>query len=273
MRANVDGAIAETVDAVRARITMLPAVGVVLDSDDGAFADRLRNAVTIEAASLPHMAAAERLVVGSVDDVAVACLVGRHPLGQGFPAWQLVHGARVLARLGIRIALVAEAAGIVEPTWHVGDVMLVLDHVNLATHEGLGTLANAPFTAFPPLATAYDVALAGELQEVVRTEKLISARLGTSTTVDVLEGVYANLQDPTYETPAQVAMLRTLGAHALGASLALEVTALRQVGVRTAAVAHLVRRAGGARDDAAINPTHLQKLLRGWVVRAARLDG
>ena len=273
MRSNQDGAVAETVDAVRARITMLPAVGVVLDSDDGAFADRLRNAVTIEAAALPHMEAAARLVVGAVDDVAVACLVGRRPLGQGLPAWQLVHGVRVLARLGIRTALLAEAAGVVEPTWNVGDVMLVVDHLNLATHEGLGSLSSAPFDPFPSIATAYDPALGSELHEVLRTEKLMSARLGTSTMVDVLEGVYANLQDPTYETAAQIAMLRAFGAHAVGSNLALEVTALRQLGVRTAAVAHLVRPAAERGRDATVNPTHLQRLLRGWVVRAHRLDG
>ena len=279
----LDKRLAETVEAVRDRVDLGPRVGVVLGAEQEGFADRLRNAVKLPYPTLPHMpvptsAGGGSLYVGFVDDVPVACLVGRCHLGQGFPPWQVVHGVRVLARLGVRTALVNEATGVLEPTMNVGDVMLVVDHVNLTTHDGLGKLSDDAFEMFPNMRTAYDPALNAELHEVVRTEKMLSARIGTSSAVDLVEGVYASIQDPSYETPAQMRMLRSFGAQAVGSSTALEITALRQLGVRTAALAHLAYRAAegdqpSAEDEVTArgDNTHLQRLLRGWVVRAHRL--
>jgi purine-nucleoside phosphorylase len=184
---------------------------------------------------------------------------------------------RVLARLGVRTALVTEAVGILDPTWNVGDVMMVTDHLNLTTHEGLGTISDAGFEMFPNMRSAYDRALTDELREVVRTEKLLSARVGTST-VDLVEGVLASLQDPSYETPAQMRMLRSMGAHAVATSMAVEIIALRQLKVRTAALAHLAYRAADGEEHtledevtARSDYSHMQRFLRGWIVRAHRL--
>lgn len=278
----LDKRLAETVQAVRERVDIAPRVGVVLDIELGPFTDRLRGAIELPYRTLPHMpipkGEAGAMVLGFIDDIPVACLVGRSHISQGIPAWQVVHGVRVLAKLGVKVGFVTESTGVIEPTWNVGDVMLVVDHVNLTTHEGLGRITDEAFEMFPNMRAAYDRTLHAELHEVVRTEKLLSARVGTNANVDLVEGVYACLQDPSYETAAQVRMLRSIGAHAVGWNTALEVTALRQLRVRTAALSHLAYRAAegdsSSLDDeitARSDHSHLQRLLRGWVVRASRL--
>lgn len=266
----------ETVKAVRARTSIAPRVGVVLGSGLGAFADTLRGVEKIPYAEIPHIPPpkvighAGNLCFGHVDDVPVVCMQGRVHLYEGHPIWQVVHGVRVMARLGVSCVLVTNAAGGLDPAWAAGDLMIVTDHINLMYHHPLiGPNEEALGTRFPDMTNAYDKALRAKLGAVSEREKL-----------PLREGVYAGLLGPSYETPAEIRMLRVLGAQAVGMSTVPEVIALRHMRVPVAALSCITNLAAGVGsgelDHSEVEATakarreDLQRLLRGWIVEAGK---
>lgn len=266
----------ETVAAVRARTSLRPRVGVVLGSGLGAFADSLRDLEKISYADIPHIPPpkvighAGNLCFGHVDDVPVVCMQGRVHLYEGHPVWQVVHGVRAMARLGVSCVLVTNAAGGLEAGWSAGDLMIVTDHLNLMYHHPLiGPNEEALGTRFPDMTNAYDAGLRKKLLGVAMAEKL-----------PLREGVYAGLLGPSYETPAEIRMLRVLGAQAVGMSTVPEVIALRHMRVPVAALSCITNLAagigGGELDHSEVEATaktrraDLQRLLRGWIVEAGK---
>lgn len=266
----------ETVNAVRARARVAPRVGVVLGSGLGAFADTLRDVQKISYAEIPHIPPpkvighAGNLCFGHVDDVPVVCMQGRVHLYEGHPIWQVVHGVRAMARLGVSCVLVTNAAGGLEAGWAAGDLMIVTDHLNLMGHHPLlGPNDDALGTRFPDMTNAYDKALRAKLAAVSAAEE-----------IPLREGVYAALSGPSYETPAEIRMLRVLGAQAVGMSTVPEVIALRHMRVPVAALSCITNLAAGVGDGeldhAEVEATakarreDLQRLLRGWIVEAGR---
>lgn len=266
----------ETVRAVRSKTDVQPRVGVVLGSGLGAFADGLSNLVKIPYAELPHLPAssivghAGNLCFGDVDGVPVVCMQGRVHLYEGHPIWQVVHGVRTMARLGVSCVLVTNAAGGLEPTWSPGDLMIVTDHLNLMYHHPLvGPNEEALGTRFPDMTNAYDAVLRASLAKVAAAEK-----------IPLREGVYAGLLGPSYETPAEIRMLRVLGAQAVGMSTVPEIIALRHMRVRAAALSCITNLAAGitgeelnhaeVEETARARRADLQRLLRGWILEAGR---
>lgn len=266
----------ETVNAVRARVNFAPRVGVVLGSGLGAFADSLRDLTKIPYAEVPHIPPpkvighAGNLCFGYVDDVPVVCMQGRVHLYEGHPVWQVVHGVRAMARLGVSAVLITNAAGGLEAGWAAGDLMIITDHLNLMYHHPLiGPNEEALGTRFPDMTNAYDVTLRKKLAAVSAAEKL-----------PLREGVYAGLLGPSYETPAEIRMLRTLGAQAVGMSTVPEVIALRHMRIPVAALSCITNLAAGVGtgelDHAEVEATakarraDLQRLLRGWIVSAGK---
>jgi len=266
----------ETVKAVRARTSVEPRVGVVLGSGLGAFADTLRDLEKIPYREIPHIPPpkvvghAGNLCFGNVEDVPVVCMQGRVHLYEGHPIWQVVHGVRVMARLGVSCVLVTNAAGGLDPSWAAGDLMIVTDHINLMYHHPLiGPNEDALGTRFPDMTNAYDAPLRRKLAGVSEAEKL-----------PLREGVYAGLLGPSYETPAEIRMLRVLGAQAVGMSTVPEVIALRHMKVPVAALSCITNLAAGVGegelDHAEVEATakarraDLQRLLRGWIIEAGK---
>lgn len=266
----------ETVNAVRARASITPRVGVVLGSGLGAFADTLRGLEKLPYRDVPHIPPpkvighAGNLCFGHVDDVAVVCMQGRVHLYEGHPVWQVVHGVRVMARLGVSCVLVTNAAGGLEAGWSTGDLMIVTDHLNLMHHHPLiGPNEEELGTRFPDMTNAYDLALREKLAAVAAREGL-----------PLREGVYAGLLGPSYETPAEIRMLRALGAQAVGMSTVPEVIALRHMKIPVAALSCITNMAAGvgdgALDHAEVEATararrdDLERLLRGWIIEAGR---
>lgn len=267
----------ETVAAVRARHAAKPKVGLVLGSGLGAFADTLEGLVKLPYGELPHLPSsnvvghAGNLCFGRVGGVDVVCMQGRIHLYEGHAPWQVVHGARVMARLGVSAVLVTNAAGGLDPSWAAGDLMLVTDHLNLMGQNPLvGENDGELGPRFPDMTRAYDAALGDALRAVAK-EKGIALR----------EGVYAGLMGPTYETPAEVRMVRALGAQAVGMSTVPEVIALRHMGVRVGALSCITNLAAGITgellDHSEVEATAKQKradlltLLGGWIARAGSL--
>lgn len=276
MSESISARLHETVSAVRAKITTAPRVGVILGSGLGAFADGLGDLQKLPYATLPHLPAsnvvghAGNLCFGNVEDVPVVCMQGRVHYYEGHPIWQVVHGARVMARLGVRAVLVTNAAGGLEPGWAAGDLMVVTDHLNLMFDSPLiGPNDDALGTRFPDMTNAYDPELRAQVLEVGKKEGIA-----------LRQGVYAGLPGPSYETPAEIRMMSVLGAQAVGMSTVPEVIALRHMRTRVAALSCITNLAAGiskteldhkeVEETARARRADLQRLLRGWILAAGQ---
>ena len=264
----------ETVKAIRARVSERPRVGIVLGSGLGAFGDSLDELEKIPYSELPHLPTSKvvghagNFCFGRVGQVRVACMQGRVHMYEGHDVTSVVHGVRTMARLGVNAVLVTNAAGGLDPAWSPGDLMLVTDHLNLTgTTPLLGPNDASLGPRFPDMSHAYDRTLAAALREVARAAR-----------IPLREGIYAGLLGPSYETPAEVRMLRGLGAHAVGMSTVTEVLALRHMGVPVGALSCVTNLAAGILDQpldhkeveetARAKRDDLLTLLRGWIFAA-----
>jgi purine-nucleoside phosphorylase len=231
-----------------------PTVGVVLGSGLGAFGDQLETCVPYR--ELPGMPTsnvpghANNLRMGRIDGVAVACLQGRVHLYEGYDTAAVVFGVRLLARLGCRAVILTNAAGGIAPGLSPGDRMIITDHLNLTARNPLVGLADDTALGFVDMGAAYDRRL-GELCRLAARE----------TNAPVKEGVYAGVVGPSYETPAEIRMLRTLGADAVGMSTVLEVVALRHAGVRVCAISCITNLAAGI-SPVALDHRDVQEIAR-----------
>ena len=218
--------------AVRARTDLVPRLALVLGSGLGALADAIEAPVAIPFAELPGWPAASapghdgRLLLGRLEGVPVACLQGRLHMYEGLSALQVVEPALLMGRLGARTLLLTNAAGGVNHAFGAGTLMLIADHLNLTGRTPLlGRNDDAVGPRFLDLSAVYDPALRARLRTVAE-----------SAGVSLAEGVYAGLLGPTYETPAEVRMLRTLGADAVGMSTVMEAIAARWAGMRVCGI-------------------------------------
>jgi purine-nucleoside phosphorylase len=207
------------------------------------------------------------LCFGEASGVPVVCMQGRVHLYEGHTPEAVVHGARAMARMGARVVLLTNAAGGLEPSWSPGDLMIVTDHINLTGESSIVGPADAALgPRFVDMTQAYDERLRVDLNEVATTQS-----------IPLRAGVYAGLLGPSYETPAEVRMLRAMGAHAVGMSTVLEVIALRQMGVRVAALSCITNLAAGISatllDHAEVEAVArsrreaLVSLIAAWVVK------
>jgi purine-nucleoside phosphorylase len=201
-----------------------------------------------------------------VRGVSVACLSGRVHLYEGHSVESVVFGVRVLAELGCAAVLLTNAAGGIRAGLSPGSLLLVTDHVNLTGTNPLIGPNDPSLPRFPDMSVAYDATLR-ELAHATAKEQGIALE----------EGVYAGLLGPSYETPAEIRMLRTLGADAVGMSTVLEVIALRHRGVRVGALSVITNLAAGLSDrpldhaeveaTGALSRERLERLLSGWIER------
>ncbi|HEY6723186.1 MAG TPA: purine-nucleoside phosphorylase [Polyangiaceae bacterium] len=220
-----------------------PTVGIVLGSGLGAFVDQLQEARALDYRQIPGMPGvsvgghAGKLWVGRLGGHSIACLQGRSHLYEGYTPQEVVFAVRLLATAGVGAMLITNAAGGLGAGFQRGDLMLVTDHLNLTGHNPLLGPAPATGPRFSDMTFAYDPGL--------RTLALQAAQeLGMS----LRQGVYAGVLGPSYETPAEIRMLRLLGADAVGMSTVLETIALRQMGARVGGVSLISNLAAGLSD-------------------------
>lgn len=264
-------------EAIRARTELSPTIGLVLGSGLGDFVTRIGGATVLEYGDIPglptpHVAGhAGRLVLGEISGATVACLAGRAHLYEGHPPREAVFGVRLLAELGCRAVLITNAAGGIHSRLVPGTLMLITDHLNLTGHNPLVGLNDERLgPRFPDMSAAYDPELREAARAVAREQNLT-----------LEEGVYAGVLGPSYETPAEIRMLSTLGADAVGMSTVLEVIALRHRGVRVGGLSCVTNWAAGisptpldhaeVQQTAALAADRLTRLLEGWVRRALAL--
>jgi purine-nucleoside phosphorylase len=264
--------------AVRAKSTLPrdqgPTVGLILGSGLGSFADTLAERESIPYGELPNMPQSKvvghagNLVLGKVGAARVACLQGRVHAYEGHEMDKVVFGARLLAALGAKAVLITNAAGGIRDGMTPGDLMVLSDHLNLMGRNPLiGPNVDAWGPRFPDMTEAYS----RRLRELAREA---AAEAG----VPLTEGVYAALMGPTYETPAEIRMLRTLGADAVGMSTVPEVIALRHQRVEVGAMSCITNLAAGiskseldhseVEETARATKSRFVALLTGWIARA-----
>jgi purine-nucleoside phosphorylase len=218
--------------AVRAQTSLVPRIGIVLGSGLGSLADELSAPVAIPFGALPGWPAATapghvgRFVLGHLDGVPVAMLQGRLHLYEGNDPGLVVQPVLLMGRLGAPAVVLTNAAGGLNPAFGAGTLMVISDQINLTGRTPLlGPNADEIGSRFPDLTDLYPPAYRGRLRAAAQAE-------GTS----LEEGVYVGLSGPTYETPAEVRMLRGLGGDAVGMSTVLEAIACRWAGIEVAGI-------------------------------------
>ncbi len=233
-------AVAAAAVAVGQAAPVPPRIGLVLGSGLGDFADQLSSAVRLPYSQIPSMPTsgvaghAGVLHVGEVGGQRVACLQGRAHAYEGHPDSSVVFGACLLAELGCEAVILTNAAGGIDPKLRPGALMLITDHLNLTGRNPLIGPVQAGRERFIDMTHAYDLQLCAAAR-----------RAAAAKGIALDEGVYAGLLGPNYETPAEIRMLAALGASAVGMSTVLEVLALRQLGVRVAAMSCVTNLAAG----------------------------
>ncbi len=240
-------------EAVRKRIgdgQPLPKAGLVLGSGLAGAAEAVRDARSLPYAEIPGLAACSapghrsRLVVGEFPaetgpPLPLFVLSGRHHLYEGRTPDEAVFGVRLLGALGASKLILTAATGAIRPGLEVGGFLRISDHLNLTGASPLEGPEPGPEPRFPDLTEAWDGALGAALGRA-------AARIGAP----LPSGVYAGVRGPQFETPAEIRMLRTMGADVVGMSVVLEAIAARPLGIRLAGLAFASNLAAGISDRA-----------------------
>ena len=230
----------ETVSFLRERITRAPGAILVLGSGLGELANEILDPVAIPYAEIPGFPRstvaghAGRLVAGILNGVEVVAMQGRFHLYEGWEPAAVAAPIRALAALGPRVVVLSNAAGGVRPGFRAGDLMLIADHLNLMGRNPLIGPVVGGEERFPDMSAPYDPEL-----------RRIAAEVASRERIPLQEGVYAGLLGPSYETPAEVRMLRLLGADAVGMSTVPEVIVARALGLRVLGISLISNLAAG----------------------------
>ena len=246
---------------IRQRTSLPVRVGIVLGSGLGGLADEVQGAVTIPYADIPGWPQSTvpghsgTLVIGKLDDVPVVLQRGRAHFYEGYSAQQVTFPIRVMHFMGVQTLILTNAAGGINTSYRVGDVMILNDHLNFVGMTGLNPLIGPNDDTlgerFPGMSGAYD----RDLREVARSA-------AQANSVPVHEGVYAWLSGPNFETPAEIRMLRTVGADAVGMSTVPEVLVARHMHMRVLAMSGITN-AAIAEVDSGMEATHEEVLEAG----------
>jgi purine-nucleoside phosphorylase len=222
-----------------------PTVGLVLGSGLGGFADELSEATRIPYANIPFfprstaIGHAGQMVIGKVGDIAVAAMQGRVHLYEGYSPNEVAFPTRVFGRMGIRALILTNAAGGINLEYKQGALVVITDHINLQGQNPLTGPNDDRFgPRFPDMTQAYS-----------KPYREIALRAAQRLSKTVHQGVYAGLLGPSYETPAEIRYLRTIGADLVGMSTIPEVIAARHMGIKVLAISCVTNMAAGISDE------------------------
>ncbi|GIO11754.1 purine nucleoside phosphorylase [Cohnella xylanilytica] len=237
--------IEEAAAYIASKTSLKPEIGLILGSGLGVIGDEAEDAVTIPYADIPHFPVstveghAGELVVGRLQGRVIALMRGRFHMYEGYEPERTALPVRVMKQLGAKTLLVTNAAGGINLDFASGNLMIISDHLNLTGRNPLvGPNDNALGVRFPDMSDAYT----RRLREVA---KETAAELG----IPVQEGVYAGMLGPNYETPAEIRMLRVLGADAVGMSTVPEVIVARHSGMEVVGISCITNMAAGILDQ------------------------
>ena len=234
----------EAYQLIRTRYTRTPKVGLILGSGLGFIADDIQG-IRIDYQEIPSFPRSTivghegRLALGQLEGVECVCMQGRVHFYEGHSMATLAFPVRLMARLGIEHLLVTNAAGGVNPSFSVGDLMIISDHLNLMGASPLrGDNLEAFGPRFPDMSEAYSQAHRARWRGCAEA-------LG----ITLREGVYAAMMGPAYETPAEIRMLAALGADAVGMSTVPEVITASHLGLQVAGLSVITNKAAGLSDE------------------------
>jgi len=225
--------------------SLRPTIGLVLGSGLGGFADELSEATRIPYANIPSFPRSTaighvgQMVIGKVGNVAVAAMQGRVHLYEGYSAEEVAFPTRVFGRMGIRVLILTNAAGGINLEYNQGALVVITDHINLQGHNPLvGPNDNRFGPRFPDMTQAY-----------WKPYREIALRCARHLGKTLYQGVYAGLLGPSYETPAEIRYLRTIGADLVGMSTIPEVIVARHMGIKVLAISCVTNMAAGISDE------------------------
>jgi purine-nucleoside phosphorylase len=231
----------QAAQTIRARISTEPRIALVLGSGLGDFAEEFQDSVAIPYAEIPGFATstveghAGRLVIGKVEGIHVLAMQGRVHFYEGYSVEEITFPIRTFKLLGIRALVLTNAAGGIDPQLSQGALMLIRDHLNLMGVNPLRGPNDERFgPRFPDMGTVYS----HELQEMACEE---ARAMG----IELRRGVYAGLTGPSYETPAEIHMLRAFGADAVGMSTVPEAIVARHSGIDVLGISCITNMAAG----------------------------
>ena len=237
-----------------------PKIGLVLGSGLGAFADQMSDAARIPYSQIPGfprstaVGHAGQMVIGNAGGIPAAVMQGRVHLYEGYSAREVAFPMRVFGRMGIRAAIITNAAGGINLKYQQGALVVISDHINLqGTNPLVGANDDRFGVRFPDMTRAYS----REYAAIAREE---AGRLG----IKLEDGVYGALLGPSYETPAEIRYLRVIGADLVGMSTAAEVVAARHMGIEVLAISCVTNMAAGILDQVL---THQEVMETGEKVR------
>ncbi len=226
---------------VRKRTDFVPKVAIVLGSGLGDYAESIRVEYELPYSEIEGFPVstvpghAGRFIFGHIEEVPVACMKGRVHYYEGYPVSDVVLPIRLLKLMGAEILFLTNAAGGVNTSFHAGDLMLIKDHISaFAPNPLIGPNMDQMGPRFPDMSNVYD----RELQKlIVKTAK--------ENDIFLQEGVYAQMTGPSYESPAEIRMLRTLGCDAVGMSTVVEAIAANHMGMRICGISCISNLAAG----------------------------
>jgi len=228
-------------ECVRKKTDFVPKVAIVLGSGLGDYAENIRVEYELPYSEIEGFPVstvpghAGKFIFGFIDEIPVVCMKGRVHFYEGYPISDVVLPTRLMKLMGARILFLTNAAGGVNTSFHAGDLMLIKDQISVfAPNPLIGANMDELGVRFPDMSTVYD----GELQQLIR-------RTAKDNGIFLQEGVYAQLTGPSFESPAEIRMLRTLGCDAVGMSTVVEAIAANHMGMKICGISCISNLAAG----------------------------
>lgn len=235
----------DAAEYISSEIDSTPEIGMILGSGLGVLGDEVEDPVIIKYSDIPGFPRstvtghAGRMIIGMLEGKKVLVMQGRFHFYEGYSMDTVVFPVRVMKLLGIENFLVTNAAGGVNTSFDPGDLMIISDHIKLEMDSPLrGENMDDFGPRFPDMSDAYN----RELRELAK-------KAGESLEIPLREGVYALMGGPSYETPAEIRMLRTIGADAVGMSTVPEVLAAVHAGMKVLGISCITNMAAGVLDQ------------------------
>lgn len=237
--------IVEARDFIMSKTGARPEIGLILGSGLGTLADEIENSVVIPYSEIPHFAKSEaighanELVIGELNGKIVAAMKGRFHFYEGYTLDEVTFPVRVMKALGIEKLIVTNACGAINTSFKPGDLMLITDHLNLVGINPLmGPNNDQLGTRFPDLSQVYNMEL-----------RSVAQKVASDLDMSLQQGVYAWWSGPAYETPAEIRMMRTMGADAAGMSTVPEAIVATHSNMKVLGISCLTNMACGILDQ------------------------
>ncbi|KAJ51463.1 purine-nucleoside phosphorylase [Clostridium tetanomorphum] len=237
--------IKESVNYVKSKVDMIPEIGIILGSGLGDLADKVEERINIKYENIPNMPKstvvghAGQYVFGKLNGKSVVMMQGRVHYYEGHKMDELSLPIHIMKYLGIKTLIVTNAAGGVNEGFKPGDLMIIKDHINFAfTNPLIGKNEEEIGPRFPDMSNAYDKDLVDLANKVAKNEQ-----------IEVKEGIYVMMTGPTYETPAEIRMIRILGGDAVGMSTVPDVITAKHCGLKVLGISCITNMAAGILDQ------------------------